>query len=199
VTDRSRKSVNHFLTRARDNPRDMISNDTAPQAELAPNVATDIQDLKLRRLYDYWIGKRGERRMPSRRDIDPLEFPYVLGNLMLVDVLNDPQRFRVRLHGSNVVARMRYDMTGKLLDEVPRPEWRTYVLDRCRGLATSGEPLLLMNDLVLDGWSSHYEALWLPFSDDGTNVNMLVCAMIYGELGTVPSSPPLLDGARIAE
>lgn len=161
----------------------MSLHDAAPEAALAPNVAANIRDPRLRRFYDYWIGKRGERRMPARRDIDPLEFPYVLGNLMLVDVLSDPQRFRVRLHGVNVVTRMHYDMTGKLLDEVPRPEWRTYVLDRCRGLAASGEPLLLMNDLTLDGWNSRYEALWLPFSDDGVHVNLLACGMIYGELG----------------
>ena len=161
----------------------LTSRDVAPQASLAPDVATNIRDQRLRRFYDYWIERRGEQRMPSRRDIDPLDFPYLLGKLMLVDVLANPQRFRVRLHGTEVVARMHYDMTGKFLDEVPRPEWRTYILDRCRGLAASGEPLLLTNDLLLDGWSSRYEALWLPFSDDGVSINLLVCAMIYGELG----------------
>jgi hypothetical protein len=160
------------------------SRDPALQVALAPNIAANIRDPRLRRFYDYWLSKRRERRMPARHDIDPLEFPYVLGNLMLVDVLRDPQRFRVRLHGVNVVTRMHYDMTGKLLDEVPRPEWRSYVLDRCRGLAASGEPLVLMNDLFLDGWGSRYEALWLPFSDDGIDVNLLVCAMIYGDLAS---------------
>jgi len=158
---------------------------TAPPAALIPDIAGDIRDPRLRRFYGYWLGKRGARRMPARRDIDPLDFPYVLGNLMLIDVLRDPLRFRVRLHGSNVVARMHYDMTGRLLDEVPRPEWRAYILERCRGLAATGEPLLLLNDLILDDASSRYEALWLPFSDDGVNVTLLVCAMIYGELATV--------------
>ena len=161
------------------------SPDAAPQATLATDTAAGIREPKLRRFYDYWHGKRGERRMPARRDIDPLDFPYMLGNLMLIDVLADPQRFRVRLHGANIVARMHYDMTGKLLDEVPRPEWRAYILERCRGLAERGEPLLLTNDLLLDGWTSRYEALWLPLSDDGVRVTLLVCAMIYGEMATV--------------
>ncbi len=147
------------------------------------DVAAAIADPKLRRFYDYWAGKCGERRFPARRDIDPLEFPYVLGNLMLVDVLRDPQRFRVRLHGTNLVTRMHYDMTGKFVDELPRPEYRAYVLDRCRGLIASGEPLLLLNDLTVDGWTSRYEALWLPLSADGINVDLLVCTMIYGEIG----------------
>lgn len=162
-----------------------ISPDAAPQAMLATDIAAGIRDRKLRRFYDYWREKRGERRMPARRDIDPLDFPYMLGNLMLFDVLADPQRFRVRLHGANVAARMQYDMTGKLLDEVPRPEWRAYIIERCRGLAEAGEPLLLSNDLWLDGRTSHYEALWLPLSDDGVRVTMLVCGLIYGEPATV--------------
>jgi hypothetical protein len=162
------------------------SRDAAPSAAPAPNIGAKIGDPKLRRFYDYWVGKCGQRRFPARRDIDPLEFPYVLGNLMLVDVLRDPQRFRVRLHGCNLVARMNYDMTGKLLDHVPRPEYRAYVLDRCRGLVENGEPLLILHDLVLDGWISRYEALWLPLSDDGVHVDLLICAIIYGEIGSAP-------------
>jgi hypothetical protein len=158
------------------------SRDAAGVATPAPDIAATIHDHRLRRFYDYWRGKRGDRRFPARRDIDPLDFAYVLGNLMLVDVLRDPQRFRVRLHGTNVVARMHYDMTGKLLDEVPRPEYRAYVLDRCRGLVASGEPVALKNDLTLDGWTSRYEALWLPLSGDGVHVDLLICAMVYGEL-----------------
>jgi hypothetical protein len=157
----------------------------APQGIVVPDIAANLREPKLRRFYEYWCEKRGGRRLPARRDLDPLDFPYVLGNVMLVDVLRDPQRFRVRLHGTNVVARMHYDMTGKFLDDVPRPEWRTYILERCRGLAASGEPLLLMNDLFLDGWGSRYEALWLPLGDDGETVDLLICALIYGELDTV--------------
>jgi hypothetical protein len=151
-----------------------------------PSIDAEIRDPRLRRFYDYWLGKCGGRRFPARRDIDPLDFPYLLGNLMLMDVLRDPRRFRVRLHGTNVVARMNYDMTGKFLDEVPRPEYRAYVLERCLGLVASGAPLVLMNDLIVDGWVSRYEALWLPLSDDGIEVDLLVCAMIYGEAGSAP-------------
>jgi len=157
----------------------------APQGIVVRDIAANLREPKLRRFYEYWTAKRGGRRLPARRDLDPLDFPYVLGNLMLIDVLRDPQRFRVRLHGTNVVARMHYDMTGKCLDEVPHPEWRAYILERCRGLASSAEPLLLTNDMFLDGWGSRYQALWLPLGDDGETVDLLVCALIYGELDTV--------------
>ena len=108
-----------------------------------------------------------------------------LPHVAILEVVHQPDavRYRARLVGTWVDQRVA-PMTGKFLDEVPRPEWRSYVLDRCRGLAASGEPLVLMNDLFLDGWGSRYEALWLPFSDDGIDVNLLVCAMIYGELAS---------------
>ncbi|HUK61456.1 MAG TPA: PAS domain-containing protein [Stellaceae bacterium] len=159
-----------------------------PEAALAPGVVP--RDPRLKRFHDYWLGKCGGRPMPARRDIDPVDFPYLLGNVMLIEVLREPLRFRVRLHGTNVVARMHYDMTGRFLDEVPRPEWRAYVIERCRGLAASGAPLLLMNDLMLDGWTSRYEALWVPLGEDGTQVDMLMCAMIYGELGPAAPAAP---------
>ena len=37
-------------------------------------IAADIRDSRLRRLYEYWLAKRGQRRFPSRRDIDPAAY-----------------------------------------------------------------------------------------------------------------------------
>src|ERR1700685_554118 len=119
------------------------SSGAVPVTAPAPVIAAASREPRLRRFLDYWHAKRGERRVPARRDIDPLDFSYVLGNLMLFDVLRDPQRFRVRLHGANLVTRMNYDMTGRFVDELPRPEYKAYVLECCRGLAASGKPLLL--------------------------------------------------------
>ncbi|MGH6959636.1 MAG: hypothetical protein ACREE7_04055 [Dongiaceae bacterium] len=43
--------------------------------------------------------------MPRRADIDPLEIPRRnLPDLMLIDVLHDPERYRYRLVGTRVVA-----------------------------------------------------------------------------------------------
>jgi len=38
-----------------------------------------------------------------------------------------------------------------------------------------------MNDLMLDGWISRYEALWLPLSDAGVCVDLLICCFIFSE------------------
>ena len=143
------------------------------------DVSTEIRDERLLRLYLYWMERKGARRLPSRGDVDPLDFPYLLGNIMLLDVQGHPPRFRVRLHGSNMVMRAGYDLTGKFLDDLPIPEYRKYVVERCRGLVKTGEPLVVQHDRVLGGQPQRYEALWLPFSSDGTQVTMLLCALVY--------------------
>jgi len=143
------------------------------------DLAAQIRDPRLARLYAYWVECRGARRFPARRDIDPLEFGYVLGHIMMLDVLVEPLRFRVRLHGTGMVTRAQYDLTGKFLDDLPITEYRAYVTERCRSLVADGEPQLVHHDRVLDGHKRRYEALWLPFSDDGVTVTMLLCALIY--------------------
>ncbi len=141
------------------------------------DLPTVIREPRLRRLYDYWDAARRRRRFPSRRDIDPLDFPYILGNVMLVDVLDDPPRFRV--HGTNLVARSHYDLTGKLVDELPLADYRDLTLKRCHELAVRPQPLWVEHDRMLDDRIFHYQALWLPFSDDDATVSMLMCALIY--------------------
>jgi hypothetical protein len=150
-----------------------------PVARPAGDLAEGIREARLRRLYAYWLERKGERRMPARRDIDPLDFPYLLGHIMLIDVVREPLRFRVRLHGTALVKLSAYELTGKLLDELPNTAYRAYAIERCRGLVASGEPAIVHHDRVLDGRRRNYEALWLPLSDDGSIVTMLLCALIY--------------------
>src|SRR5215470_18008072 len=69
-------------------------------------------------VHAYWLAKRGQRRMPSRWDIDPGNLRRLLRNLMLVDVLYNPIRFRYRLIGTNIVDAAGEDRTGQCLESV---------------------------------------------------------------------------------
>ncbi len=166
---------------------------------LSPPVANtdpilEISDPRLLRLYYYWLERKGNRRWPTRRDIDPLDFGYVLGNVMLVDVLVEPLRFHVRLHGTTLAKLAGYELTGKFLSEIPIADFRNQVIKRCEALVASGDRMVVHQDRILDGRSHAYEALWLPFSDNGSDVTMLLCAVIYdcaqaGERTTAPAGP----------
>jgi hypothetical protein len=140
-----------------------------------------ISHPRLQRLYGYWSTKKGQRKMPSRADIDVLDLRYVLGNIMLVDVIEgSPPRFRIRLHGSNLSERAGYELTGKMLDELSESEFRTQVRERWTEVATTGEPRHCDRNLhVFDGRSYHYESIVLPLSADGETVNMELVALIY--------------------
>jgi hypothetical protein len=153
------------------------------RVEAEPMLTDQIVEPRLRRLYAYWIERKGGRRFPARGDIDPLDFPYVLGSIMLLDVLRDPLRFRVRLHGTELVRRDTMDCTGKFFDDLPMTDFHRLAVERCESLATTGAPAIFHLDRVLDNRLRRYEALWLPLSEDGANVTMVVCALIYQDDG----------------
>ena len=57
-------------------------------------------------LLDWWHGKRGERAMPSRAELDPIELKAILPNLLLIDVAPAPNGsghvFSCRLAGTEL-------------------------------------------------------------------------------------------------
>jgi hypothetical protein len=141
-----------------------------------------IEHPKLQQLFDYWAAKRGERKMPSRADIDPLELSFIIGNLILVDVIvGNPLGFRIRLHGTNLTERVGYELTGKTLDELPQAEFRELSRLSFTKVATTGEPLQARRDRILDGRSRRYETIIVPLSADDSRVDMLLCGLIYDD------------------
>ena len=68
---------------------------------------------RIRRTWDYWNAKRGDRPMPSRRDIDPTEIPDLLPYLVLTEILPEAPFLRYRLVGTKQVAIRGHDPTGQ--------------------------------------------------------------------------------------
>jgi hypothetical protein len=143
----------------------------------------DIASPQLLRLIDYWETRRGPRRWPARRDIDPLDFPYVLGNVALIDVLDAPQRFRVRLFGDNLVRRIGMEITGKMLEAVPLPGFGDQFVRCCSEIVERGAPFRAKAEYVTDDRLSQQEVVALPLSDDGQTINMLLFAFWFIDQG----------------
>jgi hypothetical protein len=133
----------------------------------------------LRRLYAYWQERRQGREFPARRDLDPLDFRYALGHVLLLDVFGDPVRFRFRLHGSLLTERAGYDMTGKMIDELPNPENRQLLIKRCHALVAARQPLAVIDERILGRRRYGYEAVWLPLATDGRTIDMLMGGLVY--------------------
>jgi len=133
----------------------------------------------LLRLVDYWEKKRGERCWPSRADIDPVDFPYILGNVALIEVAGLPPRFRIRLFGDNLVRKVGIEVTGRMLDAVPLPQLRDHFAMRCRQIVARGTPYRTRGDYFMDGRPSRHEMVALPLSADGRAIDMLPFAFWF--------------------
>jgi hypothetical protein len=152
-----------------------------PEAPASGPLA-GLTDQRLHRFHAYLEGKRGTREFAARRDLDPLDFPYLLGNIALLDVVGEPPRFRYRLVGSNLSAGNGYDLTGSFIEDHPGPEYRDYVMAKyretvMRRCVTSGS-----YDRVMDGKLRRYQCLRVPLSDDGQTINMIIAAIALGTL-----------------
>src|SRR5438270_4891548 len=141
-----------------------------------------VSDPRLHRFFAYLEGKRGEREFAARRDIDPLEFGYILGNVVLLDVQHE--RFRYRLVGSVLAAGAGYDLTGSYVDDHPDVEYRAYVLARYRETVVFRRPTGGTYDLFIGRKPRQYQCLRVPLSDDGETINMIVAAFILGTPAT---------------
>ena len=94
---------------------------------------TQLRSPVTRAGYEYWLRKKGDRRIPSRTDFDPLlEVPRLARHIVLVEVLRDPLDFRYRLIGTAIRENMAADWTGLCLSEIPmqkapNPIWQHHL------------------------------------------------------------------------
>jgi hypothetical protein len=136
-----------------------------------------LSDPDLIRFYDYWAALRGDRRMPSRKDVDPLKIPpEFLPNLMLIDVLRDPRRYRYRLVGTHVVTASGEDRTGRIFDNVSFFKVHPAVIQQYESVVDSGQPFYSLEAFTNFITGSTYEAdrLLLPLSSDDQRVDVML-------------------------
>lgn len=69
------------------------------------------------RLTEYWHQKRGTRAMPDRSDIIPGDIVGLLPNLVIYDVIEGGNDYRVRIFGTALVDLVGEERTGMLVSE----------------------------------------------------------------------------------
>lgn len=74
---------------------------------------------ELSRLWEYWDSlKRGENAVPFSDDVKLSALPEFEGRLMLIDVFERPQRFRLNIVGNDIRDWFGADLVGKFTDEL---------------------------------------------------------------------------------
>ncbi len=142
-------------------------------------TAMAIHTPALQRLYGDWERRRRGRTFPARSDFDVLDLKYIIGNLVLMDVLYDPLRFRFRLHGSRVGQRVGYDMTGKDVDQLP-PGLSALARRHFTTVVETRAPRVEIRERqIADEGIVDSEVLVLPLSHDGNCIDMLMVGVCF--------------------
>lgn len=129
----------------------------------------------LKKFMKYWLTALGGRELPSRQDIDPLDFPYALGNIALIEIIGD--RFRFRLDGVNLASDYGEDFTGKYIDELGSDEYCLSMSNLFRTVIKKRKPMHYFRNIKIEGRMLRYEGLCFPLSNDGVNINILIDVM----------------------
>ena len=154
----------------------------------------------LNALNEYWQMKCGDHALPSRADLDPAEFRYALGNVSLIDVLEDPLRFRIRVIASNIEARFDRPLTGTYLDDLPEPE-NARLWDKVyRTVVRTGKPQTCVGRVVEDGVERMYRATIWPLASNHRDIDMLLCCRepLEGAEMREPDTPENWEGQAAA-
>ena len=127
-------------------------------------------------LSKYWQAKCGDRTMPARSDIDPVEMPrQLLPGICIVDVVADERRYVYRLVGTGEVEVRGNDPTGKSVLEGFFGPSAEDVLRCYDKVVETRAPLLDPTPFTAPNgkWITD-ETLFLPLSDDGETVNKIL-------------------------
>lgn len=134
---------------------------------------------ELQQLEALWQQMRGDRRMPARRDFDPMAVPRLLPRIYLVDILPDhpiEQRYRVRLQGTEEVRLQGADWTGLYLHQATGRAAADRLVAVAEQIVASRAPWMSTGGLywIPEKPFYHFESLLLPLSDDDDIVNMIL-------------------------
>ena len=146
-----------------------------------------LNSRRLREAYSYWNTKRRNKLMPSRSDIDPIEFPPLLPYVILIDVVREPLDFRYRLVGTQACEIMRGDFTGQFFSKIPGKGRDSALWHGCDAVVSSKAAISW--EIPYDGperFLRSYENVLLPLSNDGFNVTMIFKVISF-ERGQTPA------------
>lgn len=155
--------------------------ETQAAAREGRSIEPTVGDRNVQRLYEYWLSKHRDGKLPGRSDIDPLDIPDLLPIFILIDVEKGGDggpRFRVRLTGTKLVDRMGEETAGKLIEEAFLESQAKEINAAYRRVVESGEPHCWDYALPMrDREHVRYQRIVCPLASDGTNVDAL-CGVV---------------------
>lgn len=140
--------------------------------ELEPDLA---------RVLAYWEGlKRGDAEMPFYDDASLSALPGLSERLMLLEVFDQPLRFRFGAVGAELAERYCGDLSSKFLDEIGTRHPLQYLNSQCRATVEKRAPTYRHYTVKPRvRLAEDYSRLLLPMWGDG-HIGMLLGVVAWG-------------------
>jgi len=151
-----------------------------------------IETQRLRILLEHYLDVRGDKRMPSRQDIDPLRLGPVLPIIWVSDYEPAAGTFRYRLAGERVNEIWGTPVAGRLLSEFSPPERFSATNEAFLKVLREGAAVIASGAVFrCSGRIGLGERLILPLANDGGTADGLIGATHREptiDLGLAPTS-----------
>ena len=134
---------------------------------------------QLQTLAELWVAKRRDVGLPCRSDFSDEDLRPWFGNMLVVDVVEGPHKFRFRLMGTSLVDAACRELTGKFFDEADISGYDPDVLDDYEEVVRTRVPLCKtrrynpMAGSFMEHWRV-YERLLLPLASDGKKIDRIL-------------------------
>lgn len=149
-----------------------------PRSFPSPECLNQPDLPQLAEFFEWWNGLRGERIGPRSGDIKPSSIRKHLPQVFMLDVVDGGAEFRYRLIGTEIVAGMGRDSTGKTISEVygDHPDAMKRLIRSYEYVVKFRTPAFGHGKLFWhpEARFRNYSACLLPVSDDGETVNMII-------------------------
>ncbi len=122
----------------------------------------------------YWQELRGDRIMPDRRELAAARVRPFLNNLVVFERDGVTNGWWVRLTGPAIVEKESYDMVGHLVAEHPDAAHARAVATNLELIADARRPCYTVRQRLVSGHPWLFTNIVVPFSDDGTVVNVIM-------------------------
>jgi len=156
-----------------------------------------VEDERFRRLVAYWLQARvdADAPIPSVDTLDPGRFPFLLEQVWLCAVEENPRNFRYRIAGDHIRAAHSGPLVGRTLAEIPSPK----VIDRVKQYFNRVVDVPAVVHIVgrlyaEESRPARGERIMLPFVDRGTGrVTRILGATVHSweSRGIGPGDVPI--------
>jgi len=138
------------------------------------------RDPRLRALYDYWNGLRGERTVPLRADFDPTAIPQLLPFVLMYGA-SPEGGYTIRLVGEELVQFVGRNVTGSPAGTIMPPHSAEVIVKILDAVIRERAPKFRAGKAHWLAAKSHrnYEACFLPLSGDGRSVNIVLGGVTF--------------------